>query len=307
MYVSDPFLEAEQYRDNLMLQSEAEVRKFYEHSYVIISNRIERLSDRTDESSVARRMYFEELRGEIQQQLNYIDGNLNTLITGNVNDMIVNTMSVNSAYLNSMGFNYYTTNPAIITDMSNRILTGQLYGGNWTLSDAIWSNSAAIQGEISRIISRGILQGQSTYQIAKKIEKYVNPNYSRVVASGTRGRVDYNAQRLTRTTIQHAYQEAFVRATQNNPFIIGYKWETSGAANVCQLCMDRETTDEYGLGEGVFPKDDLPLDHPNGNCTFSIVSVYSEDEIHDMVDDWENNAGDFEMDGEIQYFIDDLF
>lgn len=307
MYVSDPFLEAEQYRDNLMLQSEAEVRKFYEHSYVIISNRIERLSDRTDESSVARRMYFEELRGEIQQQLNYIDGNLNTLITGNVNDMIVNTMSVNSAYLNSMGFNYYTTNPAIIADMSNRILTGQLYGGNWTLSDAIWSNSAAIQGEISRIISRGILQGQSTYQIAKKIEKYVNPNYSRVVASGTRGRVDYNAQRLAKTTIQHAYQEAFVRATQNNPFIIGYKWETSGAANVCQLCMDRETTDEYGLGEGVFPKDDLPLDHPNGNCTFSIVSVYSEDEIHDMVDDWENNEGDFEMDGEIQYFIDDLF
>ena len=275
MYVSDPFLEAEQYRDNLMLQSEAEIRKFYEHSYVIISNRIERLSDKTDESSVAKRLYFEELRGEIQQQLNYIDGNLNTLITGNINDMIVNTMSVNSAYLNSMGFNYYTTNPAIIADMSNRILTGQLYGGNWTLSNAIWSNSAAIQGEISRIISRGILQGQSTYQIAKKIEKYVNPNYSRVVASGTRGRVDYNAQRLARTTIQHAYQEAFVRATQNNPFIIGYKWETSGMANVCALCLDRESTDEYGLGEGVFPKDELPLDHPNGNCTFSIVSVYS--------------------------------
>lgn len=307
MYVSDPFLEAERYRDNLILQSEAQIRRFYEHSYIIISNRIERLSNRTDESSVARRLYFEELRNEIQQQLNYIDGNLNTLITGNINDMIVNTMSVNSAYLNSMGFNYYTTNPAIIADMSNRILTGQLYGGNWTLSNAIWGNSVAIQSEISRIISRGILQGQSTYQIAKMIEKYVNPDYSRVVASGTRGRVDYNAQRLARTTIQHAYQEAFVRATQNNPFIIGYKWETSGAANVCQLCMDRETTDEYGLGEGVFPKDDLPLDHPNGNCTFSIVSVYSEDEIHDMVDDWENNTGDFEMDGEIQYFIDDLF
>lgn len=307
MYVSDPFLEAEQYRDNLMLQSEAEIRRFYEHSYVIISNRIDRLSDRTDESSVARRLYFEELRGEIQQQLGYIDGNLNTLITGNVNDMLSYTMSVNSAYLNQMGFNYYTTNPAIIADMSNRVLTGQLYGGNWTLSNAIWGNSAAIQNDINRIIARGILQGQSTYQIAKRIEKYVNPDYTRIVASGTRGRVDYNAQRLARTTIQHAYQEAFVRATINNPFIIGYQWETSGMPNVCGLCAERETQDDYGLGEGVFPKDELPLDHPNGNCTFSIVSVYSENEIQDMIDDWENNTGDFEMDGDIQYFIDDLF
>ena len=307
MYVTDPFLEAEQYRDSMMLQSEREVRKFYEHSYRIISNRIERLLDKTDESSVARRMYFEELREEIRIQLNSIDTSLNTLISNNVNGIITETMSVNSAYLNHMGFNYYTTNPALIADMSNRVLTGQLYGGNWNLSTAIWGNSVAIQQDIGRIISRGILQGKTTYQIAKQIEKYVNPNYSKVVASGTRGRVDYNAQRLVKTTIQHAYQEAFVGATRDNPFIIGYKWETSGMSNVCQLCMAREETDEYGLGEGVFPKDELPLDHPNGNCTFSIVSVYSEDEIHDMVDDWKNGTGDTEMDENIDYFLDELF
>lgn len=307
MYVTDPFLEAEQYRNNMMLQSEKEIRKFYEHSYVIISNRIERLLDKTDENSVAKRMYFEDLRGEIQLQLNSIDSSLNTLISNNVSGIISETMSVNSAYLNHMGFNYYTTNPALITDMSNRILTGQLYGGNWNLSTAIWGNSTAIQQEIGRIISRGILQGKTTYQIAKQIEKYVNPNYSKVVASGTRGRVDYNAQRLAKTTIQHAYQEAFVQATRDNPFIIGYKWETSGMSNVCQLCLDREENDEYGLGEGVYPKDALPLDHPNGNCTFSIVSVYSEDEIHDMVDDWKNGTGNAEMDEEIDYFLDELF
>lgn len=307
MYVTDPFLEAEQYRDNLMLQSEREIRKFYEHSYRIISNRIARLSDRTDESSVARRTYLEELRREIQIQLNEIDSNLNTLVTNNVNSMITETMSVNSAYLNHLGFNYYTTSPALIADMSNRVLTGQLYSGNWTLSTAIWGNNVGIQADINRIISRGILQGKTTYQIAKELEKYVNPDYTRMVASGTRGRVDYNAQRLVRTTIQHAYQEAFVQATRNNPFIIGYKWETSGMSNVCHLCMDRESLDEYGLGEGVFPKDALPLDHPNGNCTFSIVSVYSEDEIQDMVDDWRNDYGDAEMNGEIDYFIDDLF
>ena len=73
MYVTDPFLEAEQYRDSMMLQSEREVRKFYEHSYRIISNRIERLLDKTDESSVARSMYFEELREEIRIQLNSVD------------------------------------------------------------------------------------------------------------------------------------------------------------------------------------------------------------------------------------------
>lgn len=307
MYVTDPFLQAEQYRDNLMLQSEREIRKFYEHSYRIISNRIERLSDKNDADSIARRMYLEELRREIQIQLNEIDGNLNTLITNNVNNMLTETMSVNSAYLSQMGFNYYTTNPTLITDMAHRVLTGQLYGGNWTLSTAIWGNSVGIQSDINRIISRGILQGKTTYQIAKEIEKYVNPNYSRIVVSGTRGRVDYNAQRLARTTIQHAYQEAFVAATINNPFITGYKWETSGMSNVCAVCADRETQDLYGLGEGVFPKDELPLDHPNGNCTFSIVSVYSQDEIQNIVSDWRNGDGSSEMNGNIDYFIDDLF
>lgn len=307
MYVTNPFLKAEEYKSNLMLQSEKEVKKFYEHSYRIISNRIERLSDRTDESSVAKRMYFEDLRQEIQQQLNYIDGDLNTLITNNVTDVLTETMTVNSAYLNSMGFNYYRTNPALIVDMSNRIITGQMYGGNWNLSSAIWGNSTAIQQDIGRIISRGILQGKTTYQIAKQIEKYVNPNYSRMVTSGTRGRVDYNAQRLTKTMIQHAYQEAFVQATKDNPFITGYKWETSGMSNVCQVCADREETDEYGLGEGVFPKDALPLDHPNGNCTFSVVSIYSDDEIRDMVSDWRNGYGDQEMNERIDFFVDDLF
>lgn len=307
MYISDPFVEAERYRDDLMLQSEREIKKFYEHSYLIISNRIDRLSDKTDESSVAKRMYFEELRYEIQQQMNYIDENLNNLIVGDVNSMITQTMSVNEAYLNSMGFSYTHTNPALVVNMSNRIITGQLYGGNWNLSTAIWGNSMSIQQDISRIISRGILQGKSTYQIAKQIEKYVNPNYARVVTSGTRGRVDYNAQRLTRTMIQHAYQEAFVAATRNNPFIVGYRWETSGMANVCAVCADRETQDDYGLGQGVYPKDELPLDHPNGNCTFSIVCPYDDEEIRDAVGSWQNGYGDQNLNDRIDFFVNDLF
>lgn len=307
MYISDPFVEAERYRDDLMLQSEREIKKFYEHSYLIISNRIDRLSDKTDESSIAKRMYFEELRYEIQQQMNYIDENLNNLIVGDVNSMITQTMSVNEAYLNSMGFSYTHTNPALVVNMSNRIITGQLYGGNWNLSTAIWGNSMSIQQDISRIISRGILQGKSTYQIAKQIEKYVNPNYARVVTSGTRGRVDYNAQRLTRTMIQHAYQEAFVAATRNNPFIVGYRWETSGMANVCAVCADRETQDDYGLGQGVYPKDELPLDHPNGNCTFSIVCPYDDEEIRDAVGNWQNGYGDQNLNDRIDFFMNDLF
>ena len=165
MYISDPFREAEDYKTNLMSQSEREIRKFYEHSYRIISNRINRLSDRTDENSVADRLYFESLQREIQQQLNIIDGNLNTLITNNVNNVLSETMSVNNAYLNSLGFKYTRTNPTLIVDMSNRILTGQLYSGKWTLSNAIWGNSVSIQQEINRIISRGIIPFGTQFNI----------------------------------------------------------------------------------------------------------------------------------------------
>lgn len=104
------------------------------------------------------------------------------------------------------------------------------------------------------------------------------------------GQVDYNAQRLARTMISHAYQQSFENVNRNDPFVIGYRWLTSNFhGRVCDICRERAETDQYDLGTGVFPKDALPLDHPNGMCTFEAVMPDDMKTIAQKIGMWYNS------------------
>ena len=74
---------------------------------------------------------------------------------------------------------------------------------------------------------------------------------------------------------------------EHDPFVVGYRWLTSNFhGRVCPICMDRATRDAYGLGAGIFPKDKLPIDHPNGMCTYEAVIEDSMDDIGKKIADW---------------------
>ncbi|MFR3483130.1 MAG: hypothetical protein ACLTXL_06365 [Clostridia bacterium] len=79
-----------------------------------------------------------------------------------------------------------------------------------------------------------------------------------VVYPGVNRQVDYNAQRLARTAVTHAYQLSLQRSTRDNPFVRGYRWHSSNSGRVCPLCRKQDGT--------VFEKVICPLDHPNGMC-----------------------------------------
>ena len=213
----------------------------------------------------------------------------------------------NEIFLRGSGYKDYINNPMLKSDVINRIYTGKIYQGKWNLSSAIWGDNQAKINEMNSIIAKGVAENKSLYEISKSLERYVNPNARKSyewnkMFPGSRKNVDYNAQRLARTTIQHAYQQSFVSATFYNPFIEAYRWVTSGGHNVCQLCLDRESLDEYGLGNGIFPKDKLPLDHPNGMCTFEVVMSMTDDEISDCIADWYMGIGDKRMNKQLDKF-----
>ena len=77
---------------------------------------------------------------------------------------------------------------------------------------------------------------------------------------------------------------------RNDPFVIGYRWLTSNFhGRMCDICRERAETDQYGLGTGVFPKDALPLDHPNGMCTFEAVMLDDMKTIAQKIGMWYNS------------------
>lgn len=215
------------------------------------------------------------------------------------------------------------------------IITGTIYQKGWTLSGAIWGYNKKVQNTISQIVSNGTMAQKSAYEIAKDIESYVQPTASkkaRTIISWRKarqtdvdakrakyvgeviqdkyypgGNIDYNALRLARTMVSHAYQQTFANTNKNNPFVIGYRWLTSNFhGRVCEVCKEYATTDHHGLGVGIFPKDDFPLDHPNGMCTFEAVTSDDMETIADKIGLWyQSPSGTFpDIDRYARDFVD---
>lgn len=299
---NNPFKYSQGERIKIVGKQKKEIKNLYLEALNEIRKDINRTFNKDTENNQLKRVQLNRIKDELINYIDDVDRRTEKIVRNNMDLMVTKVIENNNIYMHNMGFKNLVTNPEFKQDVVNRIVTGKLYDNRWNLSSAIWNDNALKRNEINLIVSKGILKNKSVYEIAKSLEKYVNPNVKKdYIIPGTRRVVDYNAQRLAQTMISHSYQESFVAMTKNNPFIEAYQWITSGSDRVCPLCIDRETSDEYGLGPGIFPKDSLPMDHPNGMCTFDIVTSMTEIEIADAIADWYLDEGDEEM----NHLIDD--
>ncbi len=168
--------------------------------------------------------------------------------------------------------------------MVDELMSGGIYKNFAGLSERLWNYQGQYSHDIGYIINRGIIAQKSAYDLAKDLEIYLRPSerkpweWINVYPNAGRLQVDYNAQRLARTSVTHAYQLSFQRATIDNPFVDKYQWLSSGSPRMCSLCAERD-------GQ-LFDKDALPLDHPNGMCTVIAIITKSYDEIAKELGDW---------------------
>lgn len=298
-------------RVSIVKKQEKEIKKVYEEALEEIRKEVNKLYGKNDTSSTMRRVYLNKLRDDISSHMNVVDNKTEKIIKSNMTQMVEEVAKNTQMYNSKVGLNVIINNSNLKYRVVNNIINGKVYDGKFTLSSSIWGDNKKRLNEINNIIARDILQNKGVYDIAKDLERFVNPNarkkfdWSRMFP-GSRRKVDYNAQRLARTMVSHAYQQAFVEATIKNPFISAYRWMTSGSDRVCPVCIDRESTDQFGLGPGIFPKDALPLDHPNGMCTFECVMAMSDQEIGEAIADWYLGEGDEIMNEAIDEYVKDL-
>lgn len=165
----------------------------------------------------------------------------------------------------------------------NELMNGGIYKDFTGLSERLWNYKKKYDKDIGYIIDRGIIEQKSAYDLAKDLEMYVDPRAQkpwewRKVYPNCNHVVDYNAQRLSRTSVTHAYQLSFQRSTKDNPFIEKYQWHSGNAGKTCDLCRDRDGK--------MFPKNRIPLDHPNGMCVITAVISKSMDAIAEELSEW---------------------
>lgn len=312
--MSKEFAKAEGKRVSVTNTQRKQIKKMYADVLDDISSRIKFLENRTNVSSMLRLQYLRELQSQISDNMETISKQLEGVIQHNMLSVADSVVQNNADLLKKFGYSEPLTKTAFMyvpQDVVNEVMSGKLYQDKWSLSKAIWKDNALINKDLETIIAKGIAENKSAYDIAKDLEKYVNPSAKKAwdwskVYPGTRKVIDYNAQRLARTMVSHAYEESFVRTTKNNPFIDSYKWVISNSDRVCPLCISRAQDDQYGLGAGIFPKDQLPLDHPNGMCTFETVITKSYQQIADDLANWVNNKGDQKLNASLDLFAKDV-
>lgn len=298
---------AEQVRQTTTMQMQKDIKKMYEQLYKDVTRKISAMGNGN-----IQKQNLLLLQRDIKSRIEQLNKDIQSGIIRNMKIVSNEVVSDTRTFLKQCGFKDEDIHSAfsyVPDQVIRNIINGNIYQDGWTLSGAIWGYNKKTQDALNKIISIGTSQGQSALEIAKQLEQYVDTSAKKtaktihswryatmndVIAGRAKyvgeeikdsvyfGRIDYNAIRLARTLISHAYQQSFETVNKNDPFVVGYRWLTSNFhGRVCDICRSREGK--------VFKKNELPLDHPNGMCTFEAVIPESMTDIAKKIGQWYNS------------------
>lgn len=293
-------------RNKVLASQEKEIRRLYKEWANDIEKKIRYYEHHPASSSVVKARQMRELKKTLEEASNQVSNEIYKNVRTNAFIVAASVNECSVKWLAELGI--ISPEGLRMTNVEHRvvssILNGRVYSNGWNLSKALWSDNQKTLKDIHTFLARGIAENKPTYEIAKDIERYINPakakpwNKRLKFSSDTprkgftfnprtgkyeqwtklyKGKVDYNAQRLARTITQHSYQQAFVEGTKDNPFVLKYQWVANGS-RTCPLCKSRN-------GQ-LYKKDALPLDHPNGMCTIQPVI---DDKMNDKLANWLNS------------------
>ncbi len=290
------FKDAIKARDAIVASQKKEIAKLYENWADEIGEKAKFYSHKSTASSVVSERYMKELQKQLRATSQQISNEVYSKIKNNLYIVSDAVVADNIKWLESFGFSSEGLNAAfsyVPDEVIRNLITGQIYDSGWSLSARIWSDNEKTLKDIYQIMAKGVAENKPIYDIAKDLESYVRPSakksWNPILAMKNtktgkieykrlyKKQVDYNAQRLARTLVQHGYQQSFIATTQKNPFITEYVWHSNGS-RPCELCQDRD-----GMN---FAKEDLPMDHPNGMCTMEPVVA---ENMVDQLADWFNS------------------
>lgn len=163
-----------------------------------------------------------------------------------------------------------------IQNVIDSVVLGLIYNTNWTLSDATNQLSNNLHDLVSEVITDGIASGKSEEEIVEDVLAVIDPNAQNPSYVNKRkhrtlytGKVTYPANRLVHTTLQHSFQKVIVDISKwlekGTGAKVMIRWISALLPNTCEVCEGRHNN--------LYTPNDLPLDHPNGQCEF-VIEIY---------------------------------
>lgn len=254
---------------NLNKTQEKELLKLYKELANQLSNEI--ASCRTTSQDA----YLRKLNEIVQVNINQLNGKLNSMIGANIETSSQIAGTAESVYYQSITKD--ATLMAIFKSMPinnsrkvvSKLIQGNYYKDGKTLDQRLWNITQKNKNDINTLIKVNVLKGANARELAKQVDKYVNPTKvlkAHELEDGMSKKIAYQAQRLARTSITHAFSETKIENAKNNPFNRGIKWNLS-ASHYARMHGKTDVCDDYN--GRVFKPDEVPLQHPNCLCYFT--------------------------------------
>lgn len=289
---NNPFLTAHYEKIALTEQTSKRIQLIYKQSAQDIEKKLRNLPMRVP-SDALKKLYLENLLKDINKSSESFNRLIESTIRNSGEQSGLLAIEAGNKAVKSLGLDIKGAYSYIPRQEVLNIASGKLYGEKWSLSQAIWKSGLRTKSDIQNVVAKGLAENKPIKDIADDITKYVDPtarkpwDWSKVYP-GTAQQVDYNAQRLARTMIQHAFQTSMVQSQQYNPFCQGIIWHSVGIhGRTCEECVERDGN--------MYSVKNLPLDHPNGLCYFE-PALDSMNTVADRLADWVNGKDDPELD-----------
>ena len=291
---------AEKLRDRLTKEQEQEIANTYKQVADKVKKKLKSIPNNGTATSALKKQQLQQLKKLLDSEYKSMRDKIGKQIEQKAKETTQGPINAAKEFAKKLGFVKLEGSYASVpNDVISSIVTGQVYDGDWSLSSALWKDVQHKQKDINKVIADGVSMNKSAFDIAKDLEEYVDPKAKKSwdwkkVYPGVSSKIDYSAQRLARTMPAHAYQQSLEATVKNNPFIDGYIRHSGTGKQTCEICRERDGK--------FFAKGKLPMDHPNGRCTF-ITKGQSMMDISDRLADWVNGKSDKGIDK----YMEDLY
>ena len=257
----NPFQLADSEKRKLSRITQKRIKQLYEDVAKSLEDNVSSV-DLTKPSGSLKQYYLKSMQDEVEKAVDGIDKELNSTIQNSAESSGGLVVTAQNTIMKRAGLSLEGAYGYVPEQVVKNLVSGSLYKGDWSLSQSIWKSGNKVKSDVQNVIAKGLAENKSVKDISEDLITYLRPSARKPwdwgkVYPGTSAQVDYNAQRLARTMIQHAYQQSMIQSMKYNPFCNGVIWHSVFAhGRTCELCKERDGN--------LYELKKLPLDHPNG-------------------------------------------
>ncbi|WP_304974493.1 minor capsid protein [uncultured Limosilactobacillus sp.] len=218
---------------------------------------------------------LEYLKSQVGLHLTEANMNIENVTRLKLTDSYINEVKRQSGIL---GRNLKFNNALIEDTNIAKIVMAQTAGANW--SQRLWLNQDALKAQLDVVLSNRFITGQSNQAMARQLRNQIKSTINNHA---------YVAERLVRTETARVQYQAQIDSIKAADYKYVKWYAEPGACHVCQRIADN---DEYDLGYGVFPVDEVPQIpiHPNCRCSISAYWVDGKDNLGKSKKNKENSS-----------------